>query len=100
MDEINLLSCGAAEKCININLPFIFFFIIFIFDVMIDINFYSLRTYEEFGVEIETEMIYVHSKILISDDVCIIGSANINDRRYLTPSSSFDSHSLSLSLPF
>ena len=65
---------------------------------MIDINFYSLRTYEEFGVEIETEMIYVHSKILISDDVCIVGSANINDRRYLTPSSSFDSHSLSLSL--
>lgn len=45
------------------------------------IRFYSLRTYDVLNGVPVTEMIYIHSKIMIiDDDIAIIGSANINDR--------------------
>lgn len=41
----------------------------------------NLRNYGHSATTVMTEMIYVHSKLLIVDDaVAIIGSANINDR--------------------
>uniref|UniRef100_H2LC50 Phospholipase n=1 Tax=Oryzias latipes TaxID=8090 RepID=H2LC50_ORYLA len=51
------------------------------------INYFSitgLRTHAELGGKLVTELIYVHSKMLIADDnTVIIGSANINDRSML-----------------
>eukprot|EP01102_Stenamoeba_stenopodia_P021894 TRINITY_DN8940_c0_g1_i2.p1 TRINITY_DN8940_c0_g1~~TRINITY_DN8940_c0_g1_i2.p1 ORF type:complete len:587 (+),score=110.04 TRINITY_DN8940_c0_g1_i2:45-1805(+) len=48
------------------------------------ICFCSLRTFNFIGDRTVTEQIYVHSKLLIVDDeVCIIGTANINDRSML-----------------
>ncbi|XBW37662.1 hypothetical protein QEN19_003243 [Hanseniaspora menglaensis] len=50
------------------------------------IQFYSLRKWSELGdkMRLVTEQVYVHAKILISDDrTCIIGSANINERSML-----------------
>ncbi|XP_055916845.1 phospholipase D2 isoform X2 [Eupeodes corollae] len=45
------------------------------------ISFHSLRTHSELNNIPITELIYVHSKLLIADDrVVICGSANINDR--------------------
>ncbi|XP_029471136.1 phospholipase D1 isoform X1 [Rhinatrema bivittatum] len=45
------------------------------------ISFCGLRTYAELEGKLVTELIYVHSKLLIADDnTVIIGSANINDR--------------------
>uniref|UniRef100_A0A1I8MGT7 Phospholipase n=1 Tax=Musca domestica TaxID=7370 RepID=A0A1I8MGT7_MUSDO len=45
------------------------------------ISFHSLRTLSELNNTPITELIYVHSKLLIADDrVVICGSANINDR--------------------
>ncbi|XP_013119421.2 phospholipase D2 isoform X2 [Stomoxys calcitrans] len=45
------------------------------------ISFHSLRTISELNNTPITELIYVHSKLLIADDrVVICGSANINDR--------------------
>ena len=45
---------------------------------------YSLRTYDLIGKHFMTEIVYVHSKIMIVDDrLAIIGSANINDRSML-----------------
>ena len=45
---------------------------------------YSLRKYELIGKHFVTEIVYVHSKIMIVDDrLAIIGSANINDRSML-----------------
>lgn len=45
------------------------------------ISFYSLRTHSVILGTPVTEMIYIHSKLMIVDDVSvIIGSANINDR--------------------
>lgn len=42
---------------------------------------YSLRKYDLIEENFVTEIVYVHSKIMIVDDrVAIIGSANINDR--------------------
>merc|ERR1719430_2391576 len=45
------------------------------------IGFYSLRSHDTLkGVPV-TELVYIHSKLLIADDkVVICGSANINDR--------------------
>ncbi|XP_062341987.1 phospholipase D2 [Osmerus eperlanus] len=44
----------------------------------------GLRTHSELSESLVTELIYVHSKILIADDRrYIIGSANINDRSML-----------------
>ncbi|XP_053473564.1 phospholipase D1-like [Ictalurus furcatus] len=41
----------------------------------------SLRTHSELNGKPISELVYVHSKLLIADDLCyIIGSANINDR--------------------
>jgi phospholipase D1/2 len=41
----------------------------------------NLRNYGSTGQNVVTEMVYVHSKLMIVDDaVAIIGSANINDR--------------------
>lgn len=45
------------------------------------INFFALRTHGKIQGKPVTEMIYVHSKLMIVDDkIVIIGSANINDR--------------------
>ena len=45
---------------------------------------YSLRKYDLIEGNLFTEIVYVHSKIMIVDDrVAIIGSANINDRSML-----------------
>lgn len=45
------------------------------------ISFHSLRTNSVLNNYPVTELIYVHSKLLIADDkVVICGSANINDR--------------------
>ncbi|KAK4886881.1 hypothetical protein RN001_003152 [Aquatica leii] len=45
------------------------------------ITFYGLRTNSTLGGEPVTELIYVHSKLMIVDDKTVIcGSANINDR--------------------
>ena len=47
------------------------------------ISFSSLRTWSELDHPV-TELIYIHSKLLIADDrVLICGSANINDRSLL-----------------
>ncbi|XP_026218264.1 phospholipase D1 [Anabas testudineus] len=48
------------------------------------ISFAGLRTHAELEGKLVTELIYVHSKMLIADDnTVIIGSANINDRSML-----------------
>uniref|UniRef100_A0A671XW15 Phospholipase n=1 Tax=Sparus aurata TaxID=8175 RepID=A0A671XW15_SPAAU len=48
------------------------------------ISFAGLRTHAELEGRLVTELIYVHSKMLIADDnTVIIGSANINDRSML-----------------
>lgn len=48
------------------------------------ISFAGLRTHAELCGRLVTELIYVHSKMLIADDnTVIIGSANINDRSML-----------------
>jgi phospholipase D1/2 len=45
------------------------------------ISFHSLRNHSKLNGTLVTELIYIHSKLLISDDrVVICGSANINDR--------------------
>ncbi len=45
---------------------------------------YGLRTHDILNDKVVTEIIYVHSKIMIVDDrLTIIGSANINDRSML-----------------
>ncbi|KAG8511475.1 Phospholipase D1 [Galemys pyrenaicus] len=48
------------------------------------ISFCGLRTHSALEGNLVTELIYVHSKLLIADDnTVIIGSANINDRSML-----------------
>ena len=48
------------------------------------IGFYSLRTHCLINNVPETELIYIHSKLMIIDDTTVlIGSANINDRSML-----------------
>ncbi|XP_075214567.1 phospholipase D [Lycorma delicatula] len=48
------------------------------------ISFHGLRTHSLLNGKPVTELIYIHSKLLIADDrVAIIGSANINDRSLL-----------------
>ena len=48
------------------------------------IKFYGLRTHQLFNNVPKTEIIYIHSKLMIVDDrKVIIGSANINDRSML-----------------
>ncbi|XP_012871609.1 PREDICTED: phospholipase D1 [Dipodomys ordii] len=48
------------------------------------ISFCGLRTHAQLEGNLVTELIYVHSKLLIADDnTVIIGSANINDRSML-----------------
>jgi phospholipase D1/2 len=48
------------------------------------VSVYGLRTHGSLGENLATEIIYVHSKLMIVDDrVTIIGSANINDRSML-----------------
>ena len=45
------------------------------------ISFYGLRNYGELNGHFISELIYVHSKLIIVDDcVTLIGSSNINDR--------------------
>eukprot|EP01134_Creolimax_fragrantissima_P004021 CFRG4021T1 len=45
------------------------------------ISFMSLRTWARMGSQLTTEQIYVHAKIVMADDnVCVVGSMNINDR--------------------
>ena len=48
------------------------------------IGFYSLRGHAMVNGEPQTELIYIHSKLMIVDDkTVILGSANINDRSML-----------------
>jgi phospholipase D1/2 len=48
------------------------------------IHFFSLRTHTIINKLPTTEIIYIHSKLMIIDDkVVIMGSANINDRSML-----------------
>jgi len=48
------------------------------------ITFYGMRNWDILMGTIVTEIIYVHSKLMIVDDrMCICGSANINDRSLL-----------------
>ncbi|EDO43750.1 predicted protein [Nematostella vectensis] len=48
------------------------------------ISFYALRTHSEIHGKPITELVYVHTKMMVVDDrVAIIGSANINDRSML-----------------
>ncbi|XP_077999833.1 phospholipase D1-like [Glandiceps talaboti] len=48
------------------------------------ISFYGLRTHSELNEQPVSELVYVHSKLMIVDDkTVIIGSANINDRSML-----------------
>jgi len=48
------------------------------------ISVYGLRKYDVLNEKLVTEIIYVHSKLMIVDDtLTIIGSANINDRSML-----------------
>ena len=45
------------------------------------LEFYSLRSHGILGDQPVTELIYIHSKLMIVDDhIVICGSANINDR--------------------
>ncbi|XP_037086463.1 phospholipase D2-like isoform X5 [Pollicipes pollicipes] len=45
------------------------------------VSFHGLRTHSELGGKPVTELIYVHSKLMIvDDDTVICGSANVNDR--------------------
>uniref|UniRef100_A0A1Y1KCY0 Phospholipase n=4 Tax=Photinus pyralis TaxID=7054 RepID=A0A1Y1KCY0_PHOPY len=53
-------------------------------DPSVYISFYGLRTHSVLCGEPVTELIYVHSKLMIVDDkIVICGSANINDRSLL-----------------
>ncbi|XP_029649111.1 phospholipase D1-like [Octopus sinensis] len=48
------------------------------------VTFYGLRNHGELLEKLTTELVYVHSKMMIvDDDTTIIGSANINDRSML-----------------
>ena len=48
------------------------------------ISFYGLRNHDLLNGKPVTEIVYVHSKLMIvDDDIAIIGSANINDRSQL-----------------
>uniref|UniRef100_A0A4W4DXY6 phospholipase D n=1 Tax=Electrophorus electricus TaxID=8005 RepID=A0A4W4DXY6_ELEEL len=48
------------------------------------ISFSGLRTHADLDGRLVTELIYVHSKLMIVDDcIVIIGSANVNDRSML-----------------
>jgi len=48
------------------------------------ITFCSLRKHSKLLDKLVTELIYIHSKLIIVDDrLCLIGSANINDRSQL-----------------
>jgi phospholipase D1/2 len=48
------------------------------------VSFFCLRTYEFIGDRPVTEMVFVHSKIMIVDDrTAIVSSANLNDRSFL-----------------
>jgi hypothetical protein len=45
---------------------------------------FSLRAWSQLNQRLCTELVYVHSKLMIVDDrACIIGSANLNDRSLL-----------------
>ncbi|KAL5010636.1 hypothetical protein ScPMuIL_012941 [Solemya velum] len=53
-------------------------------DPMKYLIFCGLRTHSELDEKLVTELVYVHSKMMIvDDDTVIIGSANINDRSML-----------------
>jgi phospholipase D1/2 len=48
------------------------------------IHFFSLRSHGLVNDIPRTELVYIHSKLMIVDDkICLIGSANINDRSML-----------------
>ncbi|XP_025018456.1 phospholipase D2 isoform X2 [Tetranychus urticae] len=50
-------------------------------DITKYISFFSLRNHGELNDKPVTELVYVHSKIILADDrVALIGSSNINDR--------------------
>ena len=48
------------------------------------LSFFSLRTHGVIDSRPVTEIIYIHSKLMIVDDrIALVGSANINDRSLL-----------------
>ncbi|EGB11220.1 hypothetical protein AURANDRAFT_5862, partial [Aureococcus anophagefferens] len=48
------------------------------------VKFCCLRTFQDLDAGPASEMVYVHSKLLVADDaVAIVGSANVNDRSLL-----------------
>lgn len=50
------------------------------------ISFYGMRNWDILMGKLVTEIIYVHSKLMIADDIrAVVGSANINDRSLLGP---------------
>ncbi|KAK3096680.1 hypothetical protein FSP39_002327 [Pinctada imbricata] len=58
-----------------------FVVIVLVMDPLKYIVFLGLRKHEELQGKLVTELVYVHSKLMIvDDDTVIIGSANINDR--------------------
>ncbi|CAG9328777.1 unnamed protein product [Blepharisma stoltei] len=55
-----------------------------IYDPLEYIRFYGLRTHDMLNDTPVTEIVYVHSKLMIiDDDIVLMGSANINDRSLL-----------------
>uniref|UniRef100_A0A4W4DZN0 Phospholipase n=1 Tax=Electrophorus electricus TaxID=8005 RepID=A0A4W4DZN0_ELEEL len=78
--EGDISSGGAAHaSCIIAKLPQL------MGDCWINyISFSGLRTHADLDGRLVTELIYVHSKLMIVDDcIVIIGSANVNDRSML-----------------
>ena len=52
-------------------------------DPRLYLNFNGLFKHAELNGQYVGAQIYVHSKVMISDTTTTIGSANINDRRYV-----------------
>jgi phosphatidylserine/phosphatidylglycerophosphate/cardiolipin synthase-like enzyme len=49
----------------------------------IDIHFYGLYQHAKLGNKHVAAQIYVHSKVMINDTTAIVGSGNINHRRFV-----------------
>ena len=64
--------------------PLLFLFYISLSQA-IDIRFYALQQHDILNGRNVFAQIYVHSKLMISDNKSIVGSCNINHRRYGCP---------------
>ena len=47
-------------------------------------RFYGLMQHATLGERKVSAQIYVHSKVMINDTTAIVGSGNINDRRFVS----------------